>query len=142
MGLLSDFLLVSSDITDLEALLRHPDNALARVQARRIDPEQLENIVRVVTGTTISVPHPIAIGDDGEVFLLAVPEVLAIKLAGSTTAEQLRWAVSWSQGWDGLRSAEEKAEVCQQLFALLQSLVPLAKRACAGKERLLLWCSI
>lgn len=140
MGLLSDFLLVSPE-TDHDSLLHHPEDALAQVQARQIDPLQLENLVHIVTSARIHI-EPLALSDDGERFLFPVPEDLSVSLARASEAQVRGWAEQWSEVWEGARTPEEKAEVRQSLERLLGSLVPLAKRARAGKNVLVLWCSL
>ena len=104
MGLLSDFLLVPAGTIDREQLLQHPEQALSRVQARRIDPMQLENLVRVVTEANLDIHSPLAMSEDGERFLLAVPKTLSVNLARASAAERQRWATRWGALWEDLRT--------------------------------------
>jgi hypothetical protein len=137
---LSDFLLVSAEASH-DTLLLHPERALARVHARRIDPLQLENLVRIVTGATIDIA-PLALSDDGERFVFPVPEALSATLAGASEPQVRGWAEQWCEVWDGVRTLDEKAEVQRSLEGLLTSLVPLANRARAGETALVLWCCL
>jgi hypothetical protein len=141
MGVLSDFLLAPRHLSD-DHLVEHPEDAIARVESRRVDPLQLENLAAAI-GLGLEVGDPVAAVDEEGPWLLALPPGLVAALADAGPDALERWSETWSRAdeWWTSSPADRRA-VASSLRALLASLVPLAARARAGEGRLLLWVSL